>query len=109
MTNDTVAATAHRLGPVAQIPLGEGRAFAVAGRQIAVFRLRTGELRAIDAVCTHRGGPLADGQIDAAVVICPLHAHAFDLTDGSCATGQPPVRAYPVTEDPGHLVITVVS
>ena len=58
------------LGPVDDIPMGEGRAYAVAGRQIVVFRLRDGSLRALDAVCPHRGGPLADGLTDGRVVVC---------------------------------------
>jgi nitrite reductase (NADH) small subunit len=43
-------------------------------------------VRALDAVCPHRGGPLADGQVDASVVICLLHACAFRLDDGSCTS-----------------------
>ncbi len=54
----------YRLGPVAQIPLGEGRAFAVATAMVAVFRLRDGGLRAVSAVCPHAGGPIADGLAD---------------------------------------------
>ena len=46
------------VGPLSDIPVGQGRAYAVEGRQIAVFRLRDGSLRALDAVCPHRGGPL---------------------------------------------------
>jgi nitrite reductase (NADH) small subunit len=61
------------LGPVGDIPVGQGRAYVVEGRQIAVFRLRDRSLRALDAVCPHRGGPLADGLTDADVVVCPLH------------------------------------
>ncbi|MGH3778900.1 MAG: Rieske 2Fe-2S domain-containing protein [Pseudonocardiaceae bacterium] len=30
-------------------------------------------MHALQAICPHRGGPLADGQH----VICPLHNHAF--------------------------------
>ena len=52
------------LGRVDDIPFGEGRAFAVGGDQVAVFRLRGGGLRAVSAICPHSGGPLADGQID---------------------------------------------
>ena len=37
------AATAHRLGPTRQIPLGEGRAFGVDGEQVAIFRLRSAQ------------------------------------------------------------------
>ena len=41
-TTQTGTGVAHRLGPVDQIPLGEGRAFDVDGEQVAVFRLRDG-------------------------------------------------------------------
>jgi len=58
------------VGPIDDIPVGEGRAYAVDGRQVAIFRLRDGSLRALDAVCPHRGGPLADGLTDAHVVVC---------------------------------------
>ena len=95
-----------RLGPLDEIPLGEGRAYTVDGEMVAVFRLRDGSLRAVSAVCPHRGGPLADGQIDRKVVVCPLHQHVFDLTTGCSATGQPPLTVYPVGVDAGnHLVL----
>ena len=85
------------LGPVAQIPVGEGRAFDVAGEQVAVFRLRDGSLRALSAVCSHKGGPIADGQIDARIVLCPLHLNAFELDTGCSPTGAPPLRRYDVS------------
>ena len=97
----------HRLGPVIEIPLGEGRAYAVAGAQVAVFRLRDGSLRALAAVCPHAGGPLADGQLDASVVLCPLHARAFDLSTGACRNDDLAVPVYPVREEGGDIVLTV--
>ncbi|MGH3830856.1 MAG: Rieske (2Fe-2S) protein [Pseudonocardiaceae bacterium] len=97
----------YRLGPIEQIPLGEGRAFAVEGEQVAVFRTRDHELRAIGAVCPHAGGPLADGQIDRCRVLCPLHGHAFALADGSCSTGDYAVRTYPVREQDGQIVLAL--
>jgi nitrite reductase (NADH) small subunit len=88
------------LGPVDEIPVGEGRAFAVDGRQIAVFRLRDGSLRALDAMCPHRGGPLSDGIADDRVVICPLHNYTYDLATGAeVANGGTAVQAYPVRVD----------
>lgn len=87
-------ASVHNLGPVDQIPFGEGRAFGVDGEQVAVFRLRDGSLRALSAVCSHRGGPLADGTIDREVVVCPLHQHAFRLDTGCSTTGAEPLTAY---------------
>jgi nitrite reductase (NADH) small subunit len=64
------------------IPIGEGRALAVGGKEIAVFRLRDGSLRALGAACPHRGGPLADGILDDNVVVCPLHGYTYDLETG---------------------------
>jgi len=93
------------LGPVDEIPVGEGRAFAVDGRQIAVFRLRDGSVRAVDALCPHRGGPLSDGIADGRVVICPLHSYTYDLVTGAeVANGGAAVRAYPVYVDDGGQV-----
>jgi nitrite reductase (NADH) small subunit len=89
--------TAHEIGTVGEIPVGEGRAFVVDGAQVAVYRLRDGTLRALDAVCPHKGGPLADGLIDGRVVVCPLHGHTYDLTTGTELGGGDAVYAYTVT------------
>ena len=91
--------TAVHLGSLDQIPPGEGRAFDVAGEQVAVFRLRDGGLRAVSAVCPHRGGPIADGQIDRSVVICPLHLNAFSLDTGCSTTFDVPLHTYRVSAD----------
>ncbi|MDR6559471.1 nitrite reductase (NADH) small subunit [Arthrobacter pascens] len=96
----------HVLGPLEQVPVGEGRAFGVAGEQVAVFRLRDGSLRAVSAVCPHKGGPIADGTIDRSVVMCPLHQHAFELETGCSTTGAGPLRSYPVAADAaGNIVL----
>jgi nitrite reductase/ring-hydroxylating ferredoxin subunit len=97
----------HRLGPIEQIPYGEGRAFDVAGEQIAVFRVRDGRVRALSAVCTHRGGPIADGQTDLKVVLCPLHLNAFDLDTGCSTSGAAPLQHYDVRLDGAEIVLTV--
>ena len=78
---------------------GEGRAFGVDGQQVAVFRLRSGAVHAVSAVCPHQGGPLADGQIDGSVVLCPLHLNAFELATG-CSPHRPgPLASWPVEVD----------
>jgi nitrite reductase (NADH) small subunit len=88
------------VGNLDEIPVGEGRAFAVDGENVAVFRLRDGSLRALGAICPHKGGPLADGLIDGRVVICPLHGFTYDLSTGAeLAGGGGAVCAYDVTAD----------
>ncbi|MEA2129249.1 MAG: nitrite reductase small subunit [Solirubrobacteraceae bacterium] len=67
---------------VDDVPLGEGRAVTLGDRRIALFRTPNGWY-ALDAVCPHRGGPLADGIVSDRAVICPLHERRFDLATGA--------------------------
>ena len=104
----TMTGTEVRLGPVDEIPYGEGRAYAVLGRQVAVFRQRTGAVHALSAICPHKGGPLADGQLDDVVVMCPLHANTFELATGCSPSGEKSLTVYPVrVTDDGTIVVTV--
>jgi len=96
---------AHAVARVEDIPLGEGRTFVVAGTQVAVFRLRNGALHATQAACPHAGGPLADGQTDVDVLICPLHLYAYRWTDGATTSGAAPIRLFPVREVDGNVVV----
>jgi 3-phenylpropionate/trans-cinnamate dioxygenase ferredoxin subunit len=80
----------------------------VAGRSIAVFNLG-GSYYAIDNVCPHRGGPLAEGTIVADAVICPWHGAKFDIKTGEVLS--PParegVRCFPVRVNGGDVEIEV--
>ena len=99
--------TAHVVGRVEDVPPGEGRAFVAGGVPVAVFRLRDGSLHATQAACPHAGGPLADGQTDADVLVCPLHLYTYRWADGSSPSGRSGVRVYPVHEQDGALVVVM--
>ncbi len=71
-----------------------------------MFRRRDGALRAVSAVCPHKGGPIADGQTDARVVICPLHLNAYELDTGCSTTGAPPLTTYAVRLEGDQIVVT---
>jgi nitrite reductase (NADH) small subunit len=98
---------AHVVGRVEEIPPGEGRTFVVAGTQVAVFRLRDGSLHATQAACPHAGGPLADGQTDVNVLVCPLHLYAYRWSDGGSTSGAAPIRLFPVRDRDGDIVVEV--
>jgi nitrite reductase (NADH) small subunit/3-phenylpropionate/trans-cinnamate dioxygenase ferredoxin subunit len=66
---------------VGDIPEGEGRAYTLNGRMIAVFNDQ-GEFRATDDLCPHMGAPLSDGYILEGAVVCPWHAWRFCMQDG---------------------------
>jgi nitrite reductase (NADH) small subunit len=94
----------RNLGRVDRIPPGQGRAFIVDGREVAVFRQRDGRLFAAAGRCPHRQGPLADGLLGAGQVICPLHAHKFDLTTGAGAEPAECVEVFPARERGGEVL-----
>ncbi|MGY1638813.1 Rieske (2Fe-2S) protein [Geodermatophilus sp. SYSU D00742] len=102
-----VRGVAYTVGRVTDVPLGEGRAFVAGDVQVAVFRLRDGSLHATQAACPHAGGPLADGQTDVDVLVCPLHLYAYRWSDGAATSGAAPVRVYPVHDADGDLVVEV--
>jgi 3-phenylpropionate/trans-cinnamate dioxygenase ferredoxin subunit len=45
-----------------------------------------GKFYAIDDVCTHDGGPLAEGELEGYQIICPRHGARFDIRDGRALT-----------------------
>ena len=68
------------------VPLREGRAVNVGNRSIAIFNLGDRFL-AVDNRCPHKSGPLADGIVSGAAVICPLHAWKISLETGEGPKG----------------------
>lgn len=56
-----------------------------------------GRLRALADRCTHRGGPLHEGKLDAGCIVCPWHDSRFSLADGSVEQG-PATRPQPAFE-----------
>jgi|SRR5690349_10126036 len=96
------------LGSLASVPLGEGRTFDLGTCKIAVFRTRQGQVFAAQAECPHKRGPLADGLLGDATLVCPLHAWKFDLSTGKAESGQCSLRTYPARLDPaGRIVVDV--
>jgi len=66
--------------------------------EVSVLLTRVdGRIVAIGNRCTHRGGPLADGERDGDCVTCPWHTSRFDLASGAVVRG-PATRPQPVYE-----------
>jgi 3-phenylpropionate/trans-cinnamate dioxygenase ferredoxin component len=67
------------------------------GRAIAVFNV-DGQFYAIDDVCTHDGGPLAEGELEGAEIRCPRHGARFDVRTGKalCFPAIEPVASHRV-------------
>lgn len=70
------------VGRVDDFAEGRGRALAINGRMVAIFR-RGDQFFAIDDMCPHMGASLAEGQLDEETVTCPWHAWRFCVRDGT--------------------------
>jgi 3-phenylpropionate/trans-cinnamate dioxygenase ferredoxin subunit len=76
------------------------------GRAIALFNI-DGNYYAIDDVCTHDGGPLAEGELHGYEIECPRHGARFDVRTGA-ALSMPafePVRSHQVKVEGGSVFV----
>jgi 3-phenylpropionate/trans-cinnamate dioxygenase ferredoxin subunit len=55
------------------------------GRLLALFHV-AGKYYALDDVCTHDGGTLADGKLEGTTIACPRHGAKFDICTGKALT-----------------------
>jgi 3-phenylpropionate/trans-cinnamate dioxygenase ferredoxin component len=54
-------------------------------RLVALFKV-DGQFFALDDVCTHDGGPLAEGKLEDHTIACPRHGAKFDIRNGKALT-----------------------
>jgi len=96
------------VGHISTIPIDEGRMLRVDGHLVAVFHLRGGGVRATQPWCPHRRGPLADGLVGGATLVCPLHARTFSLDGGEAGPGEVGIRIYRArVDDDGAILLTL--
>jgi 3-phenylpropionate/trans-cinnamate dioxygenase ferredoxin component len=80
-----------RVAKTNELEPGQGRLVEAKGKQIALFNV-DGKFFAVDNTCTHRGGPLAEGEASGHKVTCPYHGATFDIRTGE-VLGPPAQRA----------------
>jgi nitrite reductase/ring-hydroxylating ferredoxin subunit/uncharacterized membrane protein len=75
---------------------GEPKGVTAGDARVLLVR-RGGEVFAIGEVCSHLGGPLAEGELQGDVIQCPWHASRFCVRDGRVVDG-PATHPQPVYE-----------
>jgi nitrite reductase (NADH) small subunit len=87
---------------------GTGKVVQADGRNIALFNVE-GTFFAIDNTCTHRGGPLGEGELSGDTVECPWHRAHFNVKTG--AVTSPPagagVRSFLVKVEGNDVLVEV--
>jgi nitrite reductase/ring-hydroxylating ferredoxin subunit len=78
----------------------------VDGENICVVNVE-GKYYAIGSICTHEGGPLADGTLEGYDVECPWHGSKFDVRTGEvmCPPASEPEPTYQVKVDGNNVLI----
>ena len=79
-----------KVGQVVDFPDGSLKKVSVDGEDVLVVCL-SGKLYALANVCTHRGGPLNEGELEDGKVVCPWHGGQFDVATGK-VVAPPPMK-----------------
>ena len=97
-----------KVAHASDLPLGKTMLVEAGGEAIALFNI-DGSYYAIGNTCTHRGGPLCEGDVEGTVVTCPWHGATFDITSGSVLS--PPadegVASYKVHVDGDDIQVEI--
>lgn len=77
----------------------------VAGLVLAIFRDQ-GKIHALDGMCAHQGGPIAEGQVAAGCVTCPWHGWQYELDTGiQTINRQPLQQVFDTREENGAIEV----
>jgi nitrite reductase/ring-hydroxylating ferredoxin subunit len=89
----------------AQLADGTAKEQVVEGNLIAIFH-HDGQIYAVDALCAHHGGPLAEGMVNDGCVTCPWHGWQYRLCDGTqLSSGAKLIESYPVRRRDGQIEV----
>jgi 3-phenylpropionate/trans-cinnamate dioxygenase ferredoxin subunit len=86
---------------VGEIPAGGVKITRLDDTTVAVFRLDDGYW-AMEDVCTHDGGPVAEGTLEGSIIECPRHGAKFDVRTGAA-------KSFPATSPVSTYAVRVVG
>jgi nitrite reductase (NADH) small subunit len=75
-----------KMASLSELPPGSSKEVEHGGRIYALFNI-DGKIAAIDGICPHQGGPLAEGELEGTLVTCPWHGWQFDVCSGKTPLG----------------------
>ncbi len=93
---------------ISEIP-DPGSLLVEVGERLVVLIHAAGGYYALDDVCTHDGGPLSEGPIDAAnkTIACPRHGAKFDFRTGAALTmpATKPTKSHEVKVEGSQIFV----
>lgn len=85
-----------KVAKTSELPPGTRKLIDFEEVTVAVFNI-DGQFYCIEDVCTHDGGPVAEGELDGFSIECPRHGALFDVRDGAVLS-MPAVVPVPTYE-----------
>ncbi|CDQ20739.1 nitrite reductase (NADH) small subunit [Halobacillus karajensis] len=70
------------IGNYSELPERLGKTVIIGDKEIAVFKLANGKIRAIENRCPHKGGVLAEGMVSGEHIFCPMHNWKINVNNG---------------------------
>ena len=97
-----------RVASTNEVRPGERLIVELEDRNVALFHV-DGEYYCIADVCTHDGGPVAEGELDGYEIECPRHGARFDIRTGAVLSfpAVVPVPSYEVKVEGPDIYLLV--
>jgi 3-phenylpropionate/trans-cinnamate dioxygenase ferredoxin subunit len=93
---------------IADLPNGGWHEVDVENTSILIINMN-GQIYAIENLCTHDGGTLADGHIEGENIVCPRHGAKFCIKTG--AVTAPPayedIKTFPTRLENGKVLLEI--
>ena len=95
-----------RVADTKDIAISQMKEVQVDGESVCIANI-DGKYYAIGSICTHEGGPLADGTLDGYEVECPWHNSRFDVRTGEVISppANEPEPVYEVKIEGNNILI----
>jgi 3-phenylpropionate/trans-cinnamate dioxygenase ferredoxin subunit len=95
-----------KVASTGEIPDGQRKLIDFEEVTVALFNV-DGHYYCIEDVCTHDGGPVAEGELDRYSIECPRHGALFDIRDGRVLSmpAVVPVQKYEVRIEGEDILI----
>jgi nitrite reductase (NADH) small subunit len=107
LTREDRMPTFVKMATLKELPVGAAKEVEFEGRVYALFNV-AGQIAAMEGICPHQGGPLAEGGIEGTIVTCPWHGWQFDVLTGKSPLGRKIKQAVYEVKIEGQDVLVAV-
>jgi len=86
----------RKVAKIGDLKPSKSKAVDIDGESIALYNV-DGKVYATSNICSHRGGPLAEGRLNGEIIACPWHGWCYNVRTGVCDDSDSvKIRTYPV-------------